>query len=191
MATGRIGDELVAEAVEQTAERTAQEPLAWCSDGWQGYPAVIAQQYRQPVHTGKRGRPRLVVPDTLQLTQRIKHRNPRGRIVSIETRAVFGCAIVPAGTVHVERLNGALRDRLNALTRKTHAFAKCDATWDALLLLQCFEHNWVRPHPAVRVPSAEPGQRYQRRSPAMALGLIDHIWSWEQWLTFRCPITPG
>jgi len=39
----------------------------------------------------------------------------------------------PAGTVHIERLNGTLRDRLGALTRKTHAFAKRDATWDALV----------------------------------------------------------
>jgi hypothetical protein len=45
----------------------------------------------------------------------------------VETRAALGPGVGPAGTVHVERLNAALRDRLNALTRKTHAFAKRDA----------------------------------------------------------------
>jgi IS1 family transposase len=191
VATGRIGEELVTDAVEQTAERTAHEPLSWCSDGWRGYPAVIVRQYRHPVHTGKRGRPRLALPDAVQLTQTIKHRTEQGRIVSIETRAVLGTRISPAGTVHVERFNGTLRDRLNALTRKTHAFAKCDATWDALLWLQCFEHNWLRSHPALRLPSEVFGQRYQRRSPAMALGLADHVWSWPELLTTRCPVTPG
>ncbi len=190
-ATGRIGETLVAEAVAETAERTTQEPLAWCSDGWQGYPAVIERQYRQPRSTGKRGRPRLCLPDTIQLTQRIKHRDEHGRVRSIETRAVFGLPIAAAGTVHVECLNGTLRDRLNALTRKTHAFAKRDATWDALLLLQCFEHNWVRSHPALHAPSTDPARRYQQRSPAMVLGLTDHIWSWQELLTTRRTITPG
>ncbi len=61
----------------------------------------------------------------------------------------------PAGTVHVERLNGALRDRLNALTRKTHAFAKRDATLDALVGLQLFDHNFQRAHQALRLPAAD------------------------------------
>jgi hypothetical protein len=28
------------------------------------------------------------------------------------------------------------------------------------------------------------GRRYWRRSPAMAIGLSDHIWSWEEFLHF-------
>jgi len=28
------------------------------------------------------------------------------------------------------------------------------------------------------------GRRYRRRSPAMAIGLTDHIWSWEEFLTY-------
>ena len=40
-----------------------------------------------------------------------------------------------------------------ALTRKTHAFAKRDATFDALLGLQLFDHNFRRAHPALRLPA--------------------------------------
>lgn len=65
--------------------------------------------------------------------------------ISIEIRAALGEVAPAPGTVHMERLNGTLRDRLNTLTRKTHAFAKRDATWDALIHLQLFEHNWIRP----------------------------------------------
>jgi len=64
---------------------------------------------------------------TITLTQTIKHRDEHGRLLSVEIRTALGATMEPAGTVHVERLNGALRDRLNALTRKTHAFAKRDA----------------------------------------------------------------
>ena len=75
----------------------------------------------------------MVVPESVSLTQTVKHRDEHGRLLSVETRATLGARMEPTGTVHVERLNGALRDRLNALTRKTHAFAKGDATFDALV----------------------------------------------------------
>jgi len=146
---------------------------------------VLTHQYRQPQRTGQRGRPRLQVPDGVQLTQTIKHRDEHGHLVSIEVRCVWGADLIRGGTVHVERLNGCLRDRLNALTRKTHAFAKCDATWDALLRLQVFEHNWMRPHPALRQPIADDRRSYCQRSPAMVLSLTEHIWSWESFLTTR------
>ena len=79
---------------------------------------------------------------------------------------------------------------MNALTRKTYAFAKADVTWDALLGLHVFEQNWLREHPALREPEADGGQRYRRRSLAMALGLADHIWSWEESLTRPVPVSP-
>ena len=80
-----------------------------------------------------------------------------------------------------------MRDRLNCLTRKTHAFAKDVATWDALFSLALFERNWLRPHIALRVPLPVPhdGRRYQQRTPAMVLHLVDHPWSWQEFLLFR------
>ena len=84
--------------------------------------------YRKLAPTGKRGRPPWVVPETVTLTKTVKHRDEHGRLLSVEIRAALGAGMEPAGTVHIERLNGALRDRLNALTRKTHAFAKRDAS---------------------------------------------------------------
>ncbi len=70
------------------------------------------------------------------------------------------------------------------LTRKTHGFAKTSATWDAAVRLALFEHNWLRAHPALKekLPVPEKGRRYRRRSPAMAMGLSDHRWSWEEFL---------
>jgi hypothetical protein len=182
-AAGRIGEPLITDAVAQVANRTNQAPFAWCSDGWQGYRHILTQQYRRPLSTGKRGRPRRVMPEEVQLTQTIKHRDAHGHLVCVETRAVLGELVADPGTVHVERFNGTLRDRLAALTRKTHAFAKRDATWDALLTMQIFEHNWLRPHLALRRPLSQVPPRYAQRSPAMALALTDHIWSWLEFLT--------
>lgn len=189
-ATGRIGDDLVERAVTLTVRRTQGSALTWCSDGWRGYPAILTQAYRQPVRTGRRGRPALVVPAEVRLTQTIKHRDEHGKLLSVEIRAVLGEIVSEPGTVHIERVNGTLRDRLNALTRKTHAFAKCDATWDALVGLQLFDHNFHRAHQALRLPFEEEGRRYRQQSPAMALGLADHLWSFQELLTSRIPTTP-
>lgn len=71
-----------------------------------------------------------------------------------------------------------------------HAFAKRDATFDALVRLQLFDHNFHRAHRALRLPVAESDvPRYHHRSPAMALGLTDHRWSFLELLTTRVPIT--
>jgi hypothetical protein len=188
-ATGPLSEDLIEHAVAITVERTHQRELHWFSDGWQGYQNILVRAYRQRKLTGKRGRPAWVVPPTVALTQTVKHRNEHGRLLSVAIRAALGTGMEPAGTVHVERLNGALRDRLNALTRKTHAFAKRDATWDGLVGLQLFDHNFHRAHQALRLPGGDGVRRYHHRSPAMALGLTDHLWSFQELLTSRVPIT--
>jgi hypothetical protein len=188
-ATGPLGENLIERAVTTTVQRTHQRELHWFSDGWHGYQSILMRAYRQRKLTGKLRRPAWVVPATVTLTQTIEHRIEHG-LLCVEIRAALGADVEPAGTVHVERLNGVLRDRLNALTRKTHAFAKRDATWDALVDLQLFDHNFHRAHRALQLPLADGRRRYHHRSPAMALGLTDHRWSFLELLTTRLPITP-
>jgi hypothetical protein len=142
------------------------------------------------VRTGRRGRPSLVVPEGVSLTQTIKHRDEHGRLLSVEIRATVGTTEVKQPVaVHIERLNGVLRDRLACLTRKTHAFAKSTSTWDALFGLALFEHNWLRAHPALSQPSTMPGRYYERRTPAMAIGLSDRCWSWPEFLTTKAIVS--
>ncbi len=183
-------DALASAAVAQARARTGGRPFAWCGDGWREYRPVLTRAYRRVVRDGRPGRPPRRVPDDLALTQRIKHCDPHGRLLSVEVKATIGTLVEPPGTVRVERLNGVLRDRLNALTRKTHAFAKTANTWDALLGLAIFEHNWLRPHPALRRPIVGPtrsqDRRFERRTPAMALGLAERPWTWPELL--RMPV---
>jgi hypothetical protein len=93
-------------------------------------------------------------------------------------RATIGEAVTQPNPVHIERFNGVLRDRLGCLTRKTHAIAKEIALRDALFSLMLFTHNWLRPHVALRVRPSEraDGRRFDQRTPAIALSLVDHIW---------------
>ncbi len=172
--------------IRTTRARTAgQAGIPWISDGWAAYPETIIDTYCDPCPAGIGTWDILLPTPGVRLTQAVKHRRGR-RLVRVEVRATIGAAAAQPYTVHVERFHGVLRDRLACLTRKTHAFAKESATWDAALSLALFEHNWLRPHPALRQPLAIPdpaARRYQRRTPAVAVGLTDHVWAWTEFLT--------
>jgi hypothetical protein len=176
----------LAEAVVRTTRaRTAgQVGIPWISDGWDAYPDLITDAYCDPCPTNIQNWQILLPTPGVGLTQVVKQRRGR-RLVRVEVRATIGPPAPQPYTVHIERLNGVLRDRLACLTRKTHAFAKEAATWDAAVGLVLFAHNWLCPHPALRQPRAQPdpvGRRYHQRTPALALGLTDHIWSWSEFL---------
>jgi len=178
--------EAAAEVVPLTRERTAgRRGIRWISDGLRAYRDLVGKVYRDPVRVGRYRKRRVLAPG-VGLTQIVKHR-VGGRVTRITTRHCFGEETLHPHTVRVERLNGCLRDRLGCMTRKTHGFAKQVGTWHAALGMGIFEHNWLRPHPALREEAAElpKGHRYRRRTPAMAIGLTDHVWSWTEFLTRR------
>ena len=183
-------DASLAEAVvRDTRARTAcRAGVGWLSDGWAPYAEAIDRLYRDPFPAGPPGWAVLERVPEVALTQAVKHRRGR-RLERVEVRATIGAVASQPHDVHVERLNGVLRDRLACLTRKTHAFAKAEATWDAALGLALFEHNWLRPHPALRTPLPEPaaGRRYALCTPARAVGLADHTWTWLDFLTRPVP----
>jgi hypothetical protein len=174
--------------IQATRQRTkGQVGSAFVSDGNPIYAEQIRKVYRDPQRTGKPGRPPLLLRDDVRLTQNVKQREG-GRVVGITVRAVLGEAASCAVCVCEERLNGVLRDRLNCLTRKTHGFAKRSRTWDAALGLCLLEHNWLRPHKALRRKQAglPHGRKYVQRTPAMAVGLTDHVWTWKEFLSLQC-----
>jgi IS1 family transposase len=189
-AAGPRTADLAERVVQTTRARTAgQAGIPWISDGWEAYAEVVGAVSCDPVPAGTGDRAWSILHPTpaVRLTQAVKHRRGR-RLARIEVRATIGAAAAQPYTVHIERLNGVLRDRLACLTRKTHAFAKDPTMWDAAVGLALFAHNWLRYHPALRVLLAAPAaRRYHRRTPAMVLDLTDHRWSFVQFLTRPVP----
>lgn len=188
-ASGPRDETLAQRVVRTTRQRTkGQAGIPYVSDGWTPYLETIKAIYRDREPSGIRPGWDILRPtEGIRLTQAVKHRKGR-RLVEVEIRATMGEPVELPYVVYLERLNGTLRDRLGCLTRKTHAFAKDAATWDALFSLALFAHNWLRPHIALRrlLPEPVDGRCYERRTPAMALGLTDHLWTWEEFL--RLPV---
>ena len=190
-AAGPREAELAETVVRQTRARTAGEAgVPWVSDGWTPYAEAIDAVYRDEYPTAHPGWTRLVHTPGLALTQAIKRRRGR-RLERIDVQATIGALAAQPYPVHSERLNGVLRDRLGCLTRKTHAFAKTPTTWDALVGVALFARNWIDPHVALRQPLPQPcpvtGRRYRSRTPAMAIGLTDHVWSFTEFLQHPIP----
>lgn len=106
----------------------------------------------------------------MRLTQTIKHKDKHGKLLSVEIRAVLGEIVSEPGSVRIERVNGTLRDRLNALTRKTHAFAKRDAIYPLTGSLAAFSPR--------RLPPAHPPGLLQPRKPQPAHWLQPWSGAW-------------
>ena len=71
------------------------------------------------------------------------------------------------------------------LVRKTLSFSKELRLLEAASALEDALYNFTRPVKTLRVELGNPSKhaRWQQRTPAMAAGLTDHIWSVKELLT--------
>jgi hypothetical protein len=195
----RTAENVVA-VVEDFKRRTGGRLMGLITtDGDPAYEDAILDAYGQtipPPRTGRRGRPRApykVAPVGLVYAV-VEKTRAKGRVVAIATRVVFGTmAIVMAAlgmsavsrainTSFVERQNGTDRHRNARKARKTYRFSKDWRYHESVTYLTMYVYNFCWPVRTLRIK--DDGGRWQRRSPAMAAGLADHVWSISEWLTF-------
>ena len=111
---------LITRLVQRARACAATPAILVCVDGLASYVTAFLQVFRQPVYTGRRGRPRLVLPDGSQFAQVIKHSAKR-RVVGVTRRVLHGTlagieaalTATATGTVidtaYIERLNATFR----------------------------------------------------------------------------------
>jgi len=196
---GRRTAEHTEALVEQFRRRTAGRLMRlMTSDDYPAYEAAILRAYGAtviPPRTGKRGRPRSpyqVAPPGLNYAVVTKRRE-QGRVVEVGTRVVFGtiaAVLLASGmskvsrainTAFVERQNGTDRHRNARKARKTYRFSKDWRYHEAVTYLSLYSYNFCWPVRTLTTRD-EHGQR-RERSPAMAAGLADHVWSMAEWLS--------
>src|SRR3954466_161620 len=104
--------------------RCAARSMAFlvCVDGLASYVTSFVRVFRDPVRTGKAGRPRLAAIPGLLLGQVIKHHSGR-RLVDVARRAVLGTAeaitAVLSATGSGTGINTSYIERLNATSRSS------------------------------------------------------------------------
>lgn len=181
--------------LEDVKGRLPAPPELITSDEWSSYPEVIKEVFGEehtPPRTGKPGRPagpRKEVPEGLNYAT-VHKRRAKGRVVEVLTRVVMGTlAVVLAllgggkiSTSYLERNNATDRHRNARKARKTYRFSKDFEAHEAMTYFTLYSYNFCWP---VRTLRKKIGyRRYQPRTPAMAAGLTDHVWSLEEWLAF-------
>ena len=92
-------------------------------------------------------------------------------------------------TAYIERLNATFRSRITALVRRGRALARQMGTLHDAMYLVGTVYNFCTYHQSLRVPLYLPNgkRRWLRRTPAIAAGITDHLWSVEELLSFRVP----
>jgi transposase-like protein len=195
--------ELITALVQKIKASALCRPLLFCVDGFMAYVGAIEAVFRSPVPTGRRGRPYLRPWDGICIAQVIKQ-YARRRVVGIKRSLVQGTeALIEAllqrtqgggqiNIAYIERLNATFRSRLSALVRRGRALARQAETLHPAMYLIGTVYNFCSYHKSLRLPIYLPGNRHRwvARTPAMAAGITDHLWTVEDLLCFQTPIPP-
>jgi IS1 family transposase/transposase-like protein len=173
------------------------------SDGFSCYLSALIEVYhtlKAFPRTGKPGRPKQPVkepPPDLVYGQVVKKKR-QGRLQELVYRVCCGAKRLEElglsiSTSLIERLNLTLRHALAPLVRKSWSFCKDRLQMRRrVVFFQAF-YNFARPHMSLRVPLPDQAPhatgliqpKWHHRTPGMAAGLTDHVWTFRELLTAK------
>jgi IS1 family transposase len=215
--TEEVGERTLAMAqcvIHQVAQALAPDctPL-FLTDGYKDYLTALLTHFgywlqspRQRAQ-GPAPKPRWMPLPGLLYAQVVKTVHRR-RLVHVRHRVVFGNLeaieqILSAcgwqiNTSFVERLNLDFRQHVAAIGRRVNTVCKHEAGLRQQLAVFHVYHNFVLPHASLRRPLPQPepthgsgsAKRWRLRTPAMAAGLTDHVWTLRDVVLFRVPPWP-
>ena len=181
---------LIRRLIARVRRCAARRPLLICTDGLVSYSRAIRETFRDPVHTGQGGRPRLRPWRHIFIAQVVK-RYERRRVVETDRRIVEG---TPArvetlrrrsqgdgviNTAYIERLNATFRERLAPLARRCRALARQTQPLREGMFVVGTVYNFCTPHESLNA--------VQKTTPAMAAGITDHRWTMHELLSWHVP----
>jgi IS1 family transposase len=195
---GARDGEAVEAVVEEFRRRTEGRPMRLItSDEHRPYKGAILRAYGVEATTTPGGRsvraPRMAAPPSLCYAAVHKVRR-LGRVVEVVIRLVFGTAALPAAALSASAVSRAVnvsflerqhltdRHRNARKRRRTYCFSKSWVAHEAATYFSLDSYNFGWPVRTLHVRSAD--GTWQRRTPAMAAGLTDHVWSLAEWLRF-------
>jgi transposase-like protein len=118
----------------------------------------------------------------VQTIRRVVIGQPRALVQRLLTCGLSG----RIQTAFIERVNLTLRQGVSLLARRTWSLAQSET--HLLRHVQWWQayYHLVRPHQSLALPLPGLTHRFRQRTPAMALGLTDHVWTVGEFL--RTPV---
>lgn len=183
---------------EDFASRTDRTlPELITTDEYAPYQEAILQTYgawREHPYAG-RGRPRKAKAEPpAGLTYAVVHKTRQlGRVVDVSIRRIFGSKRGVSAAVRrsrvsshvntsfIERFNATVRQHNSRKARKVYTFSKELEQHFAMSWFAAAYYNFCRPHLGLRVRD---DNRWLGRTPAMASGITDHVWSIEKFMGY-------
>ena len=184
--------------------RNASSPIpVFTSDDWDAFEEGLLNVYGnielpQYKGIGRKPLPKLTPVEDLKYIKVLK-KKVKGYVVETIQRIIFGDAeeifeMLNAnlddyiGTSYVERINLTIRTSLARFIRKWMNFSKTikmhQKTFD---FFQAW-YNFIKPHDSLKLKIDSGNRKWFQRTPAIAEGITDHIWSLKELLTFRVPV---
>jgi hypothetical protein len=188
-------EEIVGEAKRRTGGRVLR---LLTSDAYPAYETAILAAYGLDQATAPGGRasrrmvPEKVPPPGLTYAT-VEKRREKGRVVEILTRVVFGtmAAVLAAlgqssasrsiNTSFLERQNATDRHHNARKVRKTYTFSKDWRVHESMTYFTMYSYNFC--WPVRTLDERDEEGHWRRRTPAMAAGLADHVWTMREWIT--------
>lgn len=198
-------DKTLIEAVALQIRQVALcRPLLLAVDGLPSYIKAFQKAFRSKVpRRGKKGRSQFVSWADVAIVRVIKQRTADG--LQIRRELTQGSLTMVErlrqqtqkqqgviNTAYIERLNATFRQRLACLARRSRYIVHQQATLEAGMLIVGCLYNFCDTHHALRLRLSvgERGFRWVHRTPALAAGLTDHVWTVDELLLFRIPPPP-
>jgi hypothetical protein len=191
-AIAKTEEEVAPLMMEQIKRHMPEDvPPAIATDGKGAYrEAMLTTWGKVPKYRGQGRPPTVPKPEKdWRYLQGIKKREG-SKLVRVTTKIVYGDPqevkkLLGEHTAYVERTNLTSRQMNGRLVRKTLSFSKELHLLKAARALEDALYNFTRPVKTLRVEQVDrsASARWQHRTPAMAAGLTDHIWTLKQLLT--------
>ena len=186
--SGKRVEEMCKLLLERVKERVDSKRILFTSDELKCYATWILEVFGKVVtfpRTGRRGRPKksIKVPGKDLLYATVHKTREKGRIIKVEKRIIFGeddeiqkilkksPVSNHVNTSFVERKNLDIRQKNKRMTRKTQSFSKKPETHDQQMEFTLAFGNFCRVHSTTKM------------TPAVAIGITDHTWSLEEFMS--------
>ncbi|MHC9540567.1 MAG: IS1 family transposase [Vulcanimicrobiota bacterium] len=197
---GTRTEKSLTDLVEDTVGRL-KSPLdvLYTSDEWDAYAGALRNIFYEIVEPvphdgpGRKAKPKKLPHKDLKYAVVHKERKG-GKVIKVTRKVVYGnegeiMKMIEANpvshainTAFIERNNLTLREGNRRLTRKTSGFSKAARLLDCQLAVFLTHYHFVRPHGGLTLKTE--GQKCIHRTPFMAAGLTDKIWSFEELLRY-------